>query len=109
MTVVEFASIDDFIAELRDECSLIADRIVRWHISRTPEQREGVSFQIDVWATALRKGGDEDLLLEFGQPVGSDSQHGQPGTQGANAIRSRLAEACDDLGLKIRPGKIEVY
>lgn len=111
MTTVGFDNLDDFIAELRGERDLIADKIVRWQLNRTPEQAEGFSFEVDVWATAVRKGGDESYLMEFGNVAGFDNNEEgtTSGTDSAATLKAKLTEACDDMGMKLRPGKIEVF
>jgi len=112
MNVVGFASLDDFIGELRREKNNIADRIVRWHENRSPEQEEQLTFHLEVWATAIAKCEDNDYLLEFEAAAGRDSEidgdRSSEASQRAATARAKLAEACDDLGLQLRPGKIEV-
>lgn len=109
MITVEFDSLEDFIAELRDGQTVVRDNLVRWKVGQTAEQAEAVTFEIDVWATAIVKLPEGEQLFEFGRSVGSDDASGAHGTKAANAMRAALAEACDDLGLRLRPGKIEPY
>lgn len=115
MQVIQFKTTEEFIAELREEAAQICDKMVRWQLNRTPEQAEQVTFQVDVWATCLRIGGEADYLYEFGNVAGCDNTISEDpvqqtaGTDTANAWKAKLADACDDLGLKFRPGKIEVF
>ena len=109
MITVEHTTLADFIAELKAERELIADKTVRWRTSRTPEQEEQVTFEVDVWATALRKGGDEDYLIEFGTVVGCDAKNDEKGSAKAAEMMGVLADACENLNLQLRPGKIELF
>ena len=110
MIVVEFHTLDEFISELREQFHHVADKIVRWQKNTTPEQKEGVSHQIDVWATALKKGGgDEDWLMEFGAVAGRDTRSDNAGSKVADEWLGRLTSACAEMRLKLRSGKIEVY
>jgi hypothetical protein len=117
MTVIEFKNLDDFMAELAAERGRIADGVVRWEQNRTPLSQAMVLFQVDVWATAIKKGGDEDALLECGFVCGQDDDERtrdyggtwQHGTDAAATARLRLVKCCDDLELSLRAGKIEVY
>jgi hypothetical protein len=103
-------SLEDFIAELVAERENIADNIVRWQRNLSAEQKEAISFQVDVWATAVRrKEGEEPWLLEFGQCCGSTSQHSEQGRKVADEMRQQLAAVCEALSLKLRPGKIETF
>jgi len=113
MIVIGFSTIIDFVAELKAERDNIADKIVRWQWVRTPEQPEQISFQVNVWATAIKRGGDIECLLEFGLATGRDRVQ-KNGTEGdgsraAEQLLNALEDACESLGLEIRPGKIEVY
>jgi hypothetical protein len=107
--VVGFSSLEDFLAELKSEQPNIADKIVRWQSVRTPEQKEQVSFQVMVWATAIKHGGDIDSLLELGLPSGRDIGQEDRGSDEAAKLLLQLSEGCEAMGLEIRPGKIEVY
>lgn len=115
MITVGFTSLDDFIAELADADGLplpsgISDKIVRWAYRRTPEQKEAISFQVDVFATAIIIRPDADYLAEFGATCGSDTQNNEAaGSKAANTLKQRLTGACEPLSLKVLPGKIEVY
>ena len=109
MMVVEHNSLASFIKELECEKDRIADKTVRWSTGRTPEQEEQVTFEVDVWATALRKGGDEDYLIELGQSVGCDDQERNAGSDAAAKMMQELEDACDRLGLRLMPGKIELF
>ena len=114
--IVQFGSLEDFIAELRAaevsprSNTKIVDKIVRWKVNRMPEQKEAISFQVDAWATAIVAEGESDYLLEFGLIVGRDSltTESTEGTDAAKRLREQLATACEELGLSLRPGKIEV-
>ena len=68
--IVTHSCLQDLIEELEIEKANIADKTVRWMTSRTPEQKEAVTFEVTLWVTALRKGGDEDMLLEYGDTTG---------------------------------------
>jgi hypothetical protein len=119
VNVLEIKDLEALIDELKEVRHRIADRTVRWEVMHIPQSE--VAIQVGVWATAIcRKDGSdtssEEYLIEFGRPVGVDdleiteSDGGGPvGTNNAAAMRAKLLEACDDLGLKLRPGKIEVF
>jgi hypothetical protein len=113
MQVVAVAKLSDFIDEVREEAHRVANRMVRWHVLRNPEQPEQISFQVGAWATALlgTETDPEQYLLECFVPCGRDSVKlpSTEGTDTAGKARQMLAEACDDKGLRLRPGKIEVY
>lgn len=111
MSVVSIASLEDFIAELREFKHRVT-MPVRWHQVRVAEQVEAISFEVGCWATAM-VGLDTEpdcYLAECFTPCGRDSKAtGSAGTENAAKCRQRLAEACDDIGLPLRPGKLEVY
>jgi hypothetical protein len=109
MIVVGFSSLEDFLVELKSEQGNIADKIVRWQSVRTPEQKEQVSFQVMVWATAIKRGGEIESLLELGVPTGRDRDKLENGSEEAAKLLAQLGEFCEANGLEIRPGKIEVY
>ena len=110
MIVVEFHSLADFIEELRFAPETIADKVVRFQIAKTPEQVEQVSFEVSAWATAV-KNGDEKYLLEFMAKVGRDQLDAddESGSQAAEKLKSNLTEHCDDMGMRVGPGKIEPF
>jgi hypothetical protein len=111
MNVVNYTSIDDLFSELREEATRVVDKIVRLQVARVPEQVEEISFEVGVWITALIKLDDDSYLLEFGASAGCDdtSAKTHTGSECAAHTKQRLSELCDDVGLKLRPGKIEVY
>ena len=110
MITVGFTSLEDFIAELESAPNEVADSMVRWQVARTPEQKEAISFQVDVFATAIIVRSDCDYLAEFGKTVGSNTQHNEAaGDRAADTLKQRLIDACLPLHLHVRPGKIEVY
>ncbi len=51
--VVQLSTLDEFIGELQSAPDSILDRTVRFKVSRTPEQKEAVSWGVVVWATAI--------------------------------------------------------
>ncbi len=110
MIVVEFSTIEDFLAELRDAPQRIADKTVRCEIARTPEQAERVSFEVTIFMTSVQKG-DEQYLLELMSKVGTDQLDADDmsGSNAAYALRTKLEEHCDDLGLVVKAGKIEPF
>lgn len=110
MTIVSIAKLDDFIAELR-ECVYRINLPVRWHEVRAAEQKEAISFEVGAWATVLvgNEAEADSYLAECLIPCGRDSKAGNDGTANAAKAKAKLAEACDDMNLKLRPGKWEVY
>jgi hypothetical protein len=107
--IVNLWSLEDFIAEITAERDSIADNIVRWMANQAPLQKEGISHQVEVWATAVRADGQgEPWLLEFGQVAGEVAADDSRGMVKAEELRFTLKTACDKLGLKLRPGKIEL-
>jgi hypothetical protein len=110
MITVNFATLAEFISELECGPKDVADSLVRWTVNRTPEQKEAISFQVDVWATAVIVRSDADYLIEFGSTVGRNTQHNEAaGDREADKLKQRLIDACQQLHLHLRPGKIEVY
>lgn len=111
MIVVNFATLADFIAELGEEKEQIADRIVRWTTNRRPEQPEEISFQWEGWATAAAICKDGDYLYEICVPLGRESEQAgvRAGPENADKAADKLRESCRQLGLRLRPGKIEVF
>lgn len=118
MPLVTFDNLAQFISELRDDPTKIAERTVRWHVQVTPEQQEAITFQVEAWATAIKLGDQIDTLLEFGNVAGSygeplehaDSTTPATSTNGSDTEKKwheHLVEVCDELGLRVRPGKIE--
>ncbi len=110
MIVIEFSSIDEFIDELRYAPETIRDKTVRFAIGKTAEQAEQVSFEISVWATAVKQG-DEQYLLEFMAKAGCDhlDSNDLSGSAAADAMKAKLQEHCDDLSMRLGPGKIEPF
>ncbi len=113
MTVAQLSTIEDFLSELKEESSRVADKIVRWQVSRTCKQAEvEIDWEVTCWATAIINAEDERYLLEFGESAGDDCEGDDGhhnGSDQAGYWKQRLVEACDDCGLKLRPGKIEVF
>jgi hypothetical protein len=113
MNTAAVPTLKDFVAELGEEKHRVANRVVRWHSLRNPEQQECISFEVGAWATALvgNESDPEAYLLECYMPCGRDSTKAKTteGSDRAAKLRATLAEFCDDNGLRLRPGKIEVY
>jgi hypothetical protein len=113
MNVVQFKSIDDFASELRRSATQIVDKIVRLERHHTPQDQDGMQVEVTVWATAIMALEQADYLLEFGLSTGVNrdayGDQSKDGEKAADAIEQKLREHCDDLGLTVRPGKIEVF
>ena len=102
---IEFSSVADFLGELHAEHRNIYQSLVRFRKEEMPEQDEAVTFAYGVWLTAIVKHPDGEALLECGIATGS----GEEGDVKAEEIRSQVAGECKELGLKLRPGKIEAF
>lgn len=111
--------LDDFLEELEHEASkpitLLPDgmsgvlaREVFVRIDRGEDDRVR-QFLMAIWATAIVRKDEGDYLLEYGAECGFDTpEHPDAGTDEANRQRSRIAAAAENLGLKLRKGKLEV-
>ena len=110
-------NLDEFISNLKLEpSSSFLQRIVRVSVTERPldssSKRDAVKFSINFQASAivcLEDGGQ--YLLDFGEDCGldyRDSSNEPAGTKRAGELRAKLSEFCDDYGLGIRPGIIEV-
>jgi len=104
---IEVTTIDDFCKELREEGSKknVWQLQVRYRIDRTAEQDEEISFQVGIWLTAVIDYEEDRFILELALATGCDDQEGYSGTAKAEEHQ----ELCDDVGLKLRPGKFELY
>ena len=104
---IELNSLDDFLSEI--EADGVYQDVVRVRVDRVPEQKEQVTFALGIWVTALSK--DAEWLYELGLPLGSEK--GKRGAKGgaeiAQEMQDKLKAKCDELGITIRPGKIEKY
>ncbi len=114
--IVKLNTIDEFLDELKDagRPGVIA-HTVRFQVNRTAKQKSAITHQVDVWVTALMlmKHDDEqgEYLLELGMAMGQDGdldEGEESGSDRAEAVRVKLADCCDDIGLRLRAGKIEV-
>ena len=116
MITVGFENLEEFADELVDAVKQpapngVADNLVRWRVTRTPEQKEAISFQVDAWATAVISRPDADYLAEWSATVGRDTVHNDDaGSKSAANLKKQLASICSVTGsLRLLPGKIEVY
>lgn len=105
---VTVGSIQDFCSELRERSEDVQQRTVRVAIVREPEQREAVTFAVGFAATCVLNTSDGPCLLEYVTGTGSDGRSGEHGSSKAADMDRLLRETCDDLQLKVRPGKIEL-
>jgi hypothetical protein len=107
--IIQLSTLEEFIAELQAAPDQILDRTVRIKINRIAEQREAVSWLVVVWLTAIQKGDDADYLMEFGKEIGSSKTKDSPVEAKVAGMEAQLKAACELIGLKVRPGKLEVY
>lgn len=102
-------TVEEFCSELRDTGQKVLGKVVRMRIDADPEQDEGLTFLISVWLTAVVAEDNGGVyLLEFGGIAGSDDAQGDNGTEQAKRWESDVHAAAAELGLRVRPGKIEV-
>ncbi len=101
---VEFNTLDEFIGELTLDCDRVVDRVVRVRIDATPQQVDAVTFEYSLWATAHVHGDQTDYIMELGINCG---EH-EGGEENADDARNRIMSSCDDMGLTVRNGKIEI-
>lgn len=111
--LVHHKNLDDFIAELRDCQTTVADKIVRWQSGKLAKDHDEIEFEVAVFGTAIVGRDDADYLLEYAESVGIDrNAYGDISTAGserAKALRKKLQEHCDDMGLRLLPGKLELF
>lgn len=105
--------LDSFLENLRLEPpSHVLQQAVRVSISHRPldssDKHKAVKFDVVIQASAvvsLENGGE--YLLDYGENCGIDYRdvsNELTGSLRANALRGKLVECCDDLGLRVRPG-----
>ena len=109
-------SLDDFIANLKLEpASAVLQGAVRVSVTEQPvdgNKYDAAKFDVTIHASAvisLADGGQ--YLLDYGEACGTDYRDTSQefvGTKRAKAIRGKLEEFCDDYGLRVRPGIIQV-
>jgi len=113
MIVVNYTSLEDFLSDLRINSTQIAHKLVRFDGYRRAEQNEAITFEVGCWATCVVLASDGDFLMECALECGCDDTRRpatrEDGTKFAAKARAKLAELCDDFGLSLRPGKIEVF
>jgi len=112
--IIEFDTLADFLDEIAVEASRIHEKTVRAQTVKAAEQAEGVSYKVAYTVTALVKSDDGQWLLQYYDLAGSDEPNRRTnphraGSDQAQAWDSQVKETCDQLGLKKRPGRIEVF
>ena len=98
---IEHNSLAAFIAEIE---SGVYQDTVRVRLDKTPEQPEAQTFHVGAWFTALSR--DAEWIIELGIVYGL-SRKGA--LERFEADEKMLQEACEKVGIKILPGKIERY
>lgn len=117
---IVFDSFESFLQEIAEQAEAVRGKTVRFIIARMPEQDAGVSFQVGFMATAVANDGDGGTLLEVAIQCGKDEaaqkSRGEivvpektSGSDGAAKLAAMLKAACEKSGLKMRPGKIELF
>lgn len=117
---VVFDSFESFCQEIAEQSVAIRKKTVRFIVARVPEQEAGVSFQVGLMATAVVDDGNGGELLEVAIQCGMDEtgqkSRGQQvapdktdGSDGAAKLAAILKGVCEKNGLKLRPGKIELF
>jgi len=122
-------TIEEFIADLSRKIRLFEDEtvnnsdlvvgsIVRLSIHRNQESssRYSVVIQASAVVRIIANLGDEvddvgEYLLQTGQDCGHDVEAGgghNEGTEKANRLRDKLKKFCEERGLEVGPGVIEV-
>lgn len=118
--IIQIPTIEDFIEELKASAPLIAFKTVRFLAHRGALQPEAISWQVDCWATAMVTSEEhEPAILEFAANLGREYEKPRKGpnedeerdgpSRRAKAIAAQLKEACEPLGLQLRPGRIEAW
>lgn len=100
-----FSSLEEFIGELavlRENVSLP----VRFR--REEEAVNEAIITIGARASAIANVEGEQALLEWSDWLGRDVHGDDFGSQQAQQAEDTLAEACQKLGLTLRPGRIEL-
>ena len=101
---VEFSTYEDFLDEV-ETVGQTRDSLVRVRVDRIPEQEQAVTFQIQIWVTAVFLG-SEPYLGECGFIVGS-SDHGADDE--AEMIVETIKATCASRNISVRHGKIELF
>jgi len=109
-------TIDDFLENLQQESSRIYQRVV-W-VSRTVNpaddktKRDAVIFDVTLHASAVVDVDDESqFLLDYGEDCGRDyhdATQDMAGSEVADELKARIRKVCDEYGLTIRPGVIDM-
>lgn len=102
---IEFGNVSEFLGELHADKDRILNKVVRVRVDEIPEQDEAITFTFGIWATAISGSGEERMLLECGVSTGS----GERGEAEAERLREAITDECKELGLDVRPGKLELY
>lgn len=109
--IIHFETAEDFIAELT-ACANDVDRsTVRAEVAREPDQDEGITHTVGVWWTAMvaDPATGQRHLIQFARVAGQDTKKHNTGTETANAWTAALQAAAAQLGLTVRPGRIETF
>ncbi len=107
--IVNHNTLDDFQAEIGSTSERLHSRTVRAAIDRTPLQVEAITFGVTFTATAMVVDDEEGCYLtRFSQVTGRDDSDTQDGTTAAESLRKTLEDFCDNCGLVVLPGEIEL-
>jgi hypothetical protein len=108
---VELDNVDDFLGEINRESDHLWERCVRYQVSRMPEQDDEITFKVGLWLTAIVAKESGNWIIEMFAFSGRDEDDEPRMAEGSNAADawlSRVRTACEDLDLKLHPGKIEL-
>jgi hypothetical protein len=114
---IECQTCDEFMANLKDvpAADILLQTVYVSMTERpldTSDKRQAVSFSITVHASAvvnLADGGQ--YMVDYGEDCGLDYRDASKelvGTQTAGRIREKLVSFCDDHGLRVRPGIVQI-
>lgn len=115
-----FDSFDAFCQDIAEQAKAVKYQTVRALTLRQPEQAENVTFQVGFMGTAVVVDEGEPCLLEVAIQCGQDEAPPRSrgvavgpgkvaGSDGAVKLFAKLKSVCEEHGLKLRTGKIELY
>ena len=115
--IIKCQSINDFLKNLTGEVVYLG----RVYVDRTLSPANGTSLRdASSWdvtlqvSAILNLGDDEQALVLSGEDCGVHRESGQyregeiSGKERADELRTKIIEFCDDAGLKVKPGILDM-
>ena len=104
--VVEFTKPQDFILEIEDRSELVRDKIVRCRIDQVWHNEEMSGYDLVLHLTAVIDTSSSSELLSFAQSY--EHRKEDKLWEEVNVHVERLMAVCEEKGLDVRTGKIEL-